>query len=399
MRGKSLKTWCEENNKLDLLDDWDYAKNGSPSDYSYGSTQKVSWVCNRCGYTWVTRLNARTRNSRPTGCRRCSRRNQSSFPEQAVYYYIKKYFKDAINGDIVSLNGRELDIYIPSLSVAIEYDGNAWHQNINKDLEKDRLCYENNIILYRIRESNIGIDKFTKSIVQTYKPLDWCALSAIIRKILINCNVDVKANDIDIQRDSIKIKEQFFNVLSENSLAALYPAIAAEWDYDKNGTLKPSMISPQDHDAYWWICPVCKKSYKAIVKNRTTKLCGCNSCGAIEGGKKQMSRVRNITTNQIFDCIQDAADSVGVSKAAIVKVCQGHNKTCKGYQWEYIDRDTGHRAKRLKQPTQRPILNVDTGERFDSIADAVEHTHISNISAVCRGLRQTAGGYHWKYTD
>lgn len=56
----------------------------------------------------------------------------SSFPEQAIYYYLKKHFPDAINGDRECLAGKELDIYIPSCKFAIEYDGQTWHKDIKR---------------------------------------------------------------------------------------------------------------------------------------------------------------------------------------------------------------------------------------------------------------------------
>ena len=46
----------------------------------------------------------------------------------------------------------EADIYIPSLSVAIEYDGYKWHQNSEKDKRKDLLLANHGILLIRIRE-------------------------------------------------------------------------------------------------------------------------------------------------------------------------------------------------------------------------------------------------------
>ncbi len=395
----SLQEWCKQNNRLDLLEEWNYDLNGSPSNYGYRSSKRVSWICSRCGYMWKTRLEARTRTVKATGCRKCSKRNNSSFPEQAVYHYICKYFPDAINGDHNTLNGRELDIFIPSINTAIEYDGQKWHSDINKDIEKDELCKQLGITLYRIRETADNFEAFHNSILMIYEFQNWSMLNGIIITILNNCGIQLPNSEVDIERDAIKIKEQFFSELGKKSLAMLYPDIASEWDATKNGTLKPSMISPQDHDEYWWICPICHKSYKAIVKNRTSKLCGCNDCGAIEGGRKQMSQIRNVDTGEIFSCLADAATSVGVSKAAIVKVCQGQNQTCKGFKWEYVNRDKDHRPRRLKQPTQRPIQNIDTGKIYDSLADAVQDTGITNISAVCRGLRQTAGGYHWKYVE
>ena len=395
----SFETWCKQNDKLELLQDWDYSSNGLPSDYGYGSSRVVSWVCSKCGYKWSTRLNARTRNNRPTGCKKCAKRNNTSFPEQAVYYYIHKYFPDAINGDRKILKELELDIYIPSINVAIEYDGKKWHSLLKRDIHKDNLCKDKGILLYRIRESAEHIDDYKESIVMTYKPFDWNQLNFIIKTLLEDFGVIVGRNEIDIERDSFKIKEQYFNDLKSKSLLSMFPLIASEWDYDKNGTLKPSMISPEDHDAYWWICPNCHESYKAIVKNRTRLGSACNKCGAIEGGRKQSSGIRIIDTGQTFESVAEAALYIGVSKAAIVKCCQGQNKTCRGLRLEYIDRDTNSRPITLKQPTQRPVRNKDTGQLYESLAAAVSDTGITNISAVCRGLRKTAGGYRWEYAD
>lgn len=50
----------------------------------------------------------------------------------------------------------------------------------------------------------------------------------------------------------------------------------------------------------------------------------------------------------------------------------------------------------------RKILCVETGEVFDSIADAARAKDLkakSNISAVAKGRAKTYGGYHWQYFE
>ena len=48
-----FETWCKQNNRIDLLLDWDYANNQlSPSDYFKGYKKDVSWKCNKCGFSW-----------------------------------------------------------------------------------------------------------------------------------------------------------------------------------------------------------------------------------------------------------------------------------------------------------------------------------------------------------
>lgn len=56
-------------------------------------------------------------------------------------------------------------------------------------------------------------------------------------------------------------------------------------------------------------------------------------------------------------------------------------------------RGESHRARR--------VLCVDTGVEYDCMKDAEDITGAkqANISKCCRGLRQTAGGYHWRYAD
>lgn len=76
---------------------------------------------------------------------------QTSYAEQVLYFYLKKYFPDAINRH--SILGVELDIYIPRLNVGVEYDGVYWHKDkYDKDNRKNLFCKDNGIQLFRLRE-------------------------------------------------------------------------------------------------------------------------------------------------------------------------------------------------------------------------------------------------------
>lgn len=78
------------------------------------------------------------------------------------FYFEKIGFKKSQRGQLEWLNGKELDLYNPSLKnhkVAIEYDG-YFHcygkgHVVNNDLEKNYLCKEHNVLLYRIREPQL----------------------------------------------------------------------------------------------------------------------------------------------------------------------------------------------------------------------------------------------------
>lgn len=75
---------------------------------------------------------------------------KTSFPEQAIMFYIKKVFKDAYKYKDNDIS--EIDIYIPNLKIGIEYDGYAWHKNVKKDIQKGIICKEKDIKLIRVRE-------------------------------------------------------------------------------------------------------------------------------------------------------------------------------------------------------------------------------------------------------
>lgn len=52
-------------------------------------------------------------------------------------------------------------------------------------------------------------------------------------------------------------------------------------------------------------------------------------------------------------------------------------------------------------PQCRKIINLDTGEIFNSIVDACDKYNVkpTHVSRVCRGKRKRTGGYRWAYYD
>lgn len=389
-----LETWCKSNNKEDILNDWDYKNNSiKPDEIVCGSNSRVHFICHICGHRWTTKLYARTKQN--TDCPICKRRSKTSFPEQAIYFYMKKYFEDSISGDRKVLDGKELDIYIPSKKIGIEYDGDPWHKDRKLDFIKEKLCKEKNIKLIRIRESNSNYSSCDD--IYVYKYQNWSELDTIIKLILEKMNITNPV--VNIEKDEYIIKEQFYSIIKNNSLAEMYPEIAKEWHPTKNGKITPEQISSETHDSYYWICPKCGAEYKAMVKNRVRVGSGCKVCGQITTAKKQMIKVINLDTGEVFENSTKAAKKYNISKSGIIACCRGITKTSNGYKWSYLNREESSRKKHQKQKTQKRVLNIDTGEIYDSLCDAVEKTKIVNIEAVCNGRRPKAGGYHWKYID
>lgn len=64
----------------------------------------------------------------------------------------------------------------------------------------------------------------------------------------------------------------------DNDLATTNPELTAQWDWKKNGSLKPEMILPFSHEKVWWCCEL-GHSWQAAPFSRTRKKgSGCPYC-------------------------------------------------------------------------------------------------------------------------
>lgn len=78
----------------------------------------------------------------------------------------------------------------------------------------------------------------------------------------------------------------------ETDIITLFPEIAAEWDYEKNGELDPSSIAPTTHTKVWWKCAL-GHSYQSAPYSRTGQYkSGCPYCV----GKKVLPGFNDLET-------------------------------------------------------------------------------------------------------
>lgn len=242
-----------------------------------GINESIECRCMVCGKTWPAKPHQLLMGR---GCRSCQRRWQTSFPEQAIFYYIRKAFPEAENSYKEGFYPSELDIFIPTINVGIEYDGWAHHNRITEtEIKKYDLCKEKEISLIRVRErtENIDTDLICDLIIHSdygdtkkYASLDDC-----ISKVCNYLNISI---DIDVERDAPKIREQFFTEYAKGkSFGENYPQLAMEWDSEKNGAITPYMVSSKSGTEYHWICPKCGRSYPASPATRAAGH-GCSAC-------------------------------------------------------------------------------------------------------------------------
>lgn len=73
------------------------------------------------------------------------------------------------------------------------------------------------------------------------------------------------------------------------TLAVAFPAIAAEWDYDKNFPLTPADVAPRSNKKAYFICPKGHGSTESYISNRTAGN-GCLECGHQRSGAAHSAR-------------------------------------------------------------------------------------------------------------
>lgn len=277
----SGKKVCKENSFSTcyphLVDLWDDTKNKKgPDEYTKSSGKKVWWRCSK-GHSWEAPISSIVSGK---GCPTCSMYFSTSFPEFVLLYYLKKLSADVTHQFQVS--NTTLDLFIPSLVIGIEYDGVRYHKDLQKDLAKEHLYYEEiaNFTLIRIREKGcpqyIGGHERTK-IFHRSNNYSNESLEHVIIEVLETFFPIEEIPKISIKSDYRDIQNLSDHRRLEKSLSNHYPEISKEWDYEQNGTLTPEHVTAFSGKYVWWKC---KQGHRwwTMIKNRTRLNQGCPVC-------------------------------------------------------------------------------------------------------------------------
>ena len=296
-----------------LAKEWHPTKNAdlTPFDVTAGSGKRVWWVC-PVGHEYQATIH--DRNSDDTQCPICNAKNQTSFPEQAILYYVKKLYPDAVNRyKEIFEHSMELDVYIPSIRLGIEFDGAAWHNSaaqLKREKKKYTICQKHHITLIRVKENtdqewnDVADAVYYIPKVRTYSELEG-VIQAILNSIDRNSNMWTRKNPyhlhsavtVDLERDRADILDYLNEI--KNSLADLRPDVVRCWDFSKNGNLVPSMFTVGSNQVVWWKCPNCGHEWQCSINSMTRPgRYGCAECSKIRQGvafaKKVVKRVGSL---------------------------------------------------------------------------------------------------------
>lgn len=350
------------------------------------SSSPILVKCNNCEHEWLVTPNNLLKGS---GCPKCNHFLKTSFPEQAIFYYVKRDYPDAINSftDIFKDRKTEIDIYIPSKKIGIEYDGAFWHNDdssYKREKTKYNICKSHGIRLIRIKEnaehSGYEVSDIT---IHTKEKLD-DTIKELSKYIALS-------SDIDVSRDTNEIKEQYYgstaiaNAEKEflDILKAINPNILVLGKYISNST--PIKVKCLECDYIWVTTP-----------NNLLHRHGCPQCAiAIRSQKQTKKHDTFINELQKVDPSIEVLQEYVNTKTKIAVRC----KKC-GYRWETTPNNLlrGHGCMKcsgytnIKKTTSQFLKELK--QKNPNISIIGEYTSANgSITAKCNRC-----GYTWDTT-
>ena len=164
--------------------------------------EKYLFKCDRCNQTIICYLHA----GKYPICFNCDKDNASFFQKEIFDFLREELGNDVIilTNDRSILYPQEIDIYIPSLKLAIEFNGLFWHSELSGSKNK----------IYHLNKLNKCITKEIK-LIHIFED-DWINKKEIVKSILLNkinktkCviyarNCDIKIIDTEKCGDFLKI--------------------------------------------------------------------------------------------------------------------------------------------------------------------------------------------------
>lgn len=260
----------------DLLSEWDFQRNLiKPTSISSYSKNKVWWKCPR-GHLYSMAPSDRVFGH---GCPTCNLTRRTSFFEEALAFYLKTQFEIEQRAKVA---GKEIDLYIPSLKIGIEYDGMYYHSGdaaIARERRKNEALKAAGIRLIRVKETK-DIESVEDDIIyhKAGNKFDGIPFALkCISEILARVSGQAVLFDVDVVRDKGSIIKQYEVDRDKNSLVTLFPKVAAKWNYERNGGALPGMFTPKSGHSVWWKCPTCGNEWYGPIEHQTNGMCADNA--------------------------------------------------------------------------------------------------------------------------
>lgn len=202
-KGESLGDLYPNSIKL-----WGDNNNFTPFDFYPNSGKKMNWICPTCNSTFVRSIQAQF-IKRNIGCKNC--KSRIHYTEKKILFELKTFFPDIVGDGI----GRQVDMFIPSLNLIIEYDGINWHKGAKyqKDKIKTDKLIEDGYKVIRLRETPlkpITQDDILIDVISQNSPKQQAlSIKKVVHKILNNLNFPLTIADEYLKSNVLNGEKEF----------------------------------------------------------------------------------------------------------------------------------------------------------------------------------------------
>lgn len=278
---ETLSEYCVREQLLNLLKEWDAPRNLplTPETISYGSKKHVWWVCAK-GHHWQAAVHTRTGSS--TGCPYCSGRRTISgendlatcYPDLASEWHPTK--NGSLTPEQVLPGSHRMAWWRCS-------QGHEWRAQIKSRVNGAGCPVCGN---KQVRAGDNDLQSRYPALAKEWHPTKNGALTpadvvpGTRRKVWWRCEKghDYQASVASrVNGSGCPICAGKKVLAGFNDLATLYPAIAAQWHPEKNGSLTPAQVTPASNKKVWWRCGK-GHDYQAVISSRTMRGGGCPYC-------------------------------------------------------------------------------------------------------------------------
>lgn len=270
----------------ELLREWDFTSNKEdPSSYSRGSNKKVWWICNKdSSHRWSAAISSRRKGS---GCPICS--NQKllvGFNDLATLHpHLVPLWNHDLNGnlsprDILGAPNRKIWWQCQTVK------SHTWESPPNRMISQGTGCpiCSNRIVqggandlatlspellsewahdLNEIEPTEIGLGSHTR--------VWWRCRNKATHVWRVSPGSRASGSGCPVCSGR-RVEAGF------NDLASMSPEIANEWDLERNGSLRPSMVTKYSGRSVFWKCAKdSRHKWTAVISSRTSGN-GCPVC-------------------------------------------------------------------------------------------------------------------------
>lgn len=303
---------------------WDYDKNGylKPDHVTPGSKLKVWWKCsaNDCGFGCIHRWNAVINDRvRGSGCPHCSNKFPNPCFHKCLAYLqpnIAKQWDEEKNGDLkpehfTSHSNKKIwwkceindcgfgCIHSWKTTIQNRTSGKGCPYCSSKGSTPKFCIHKSLKYLYPSISEQWDDEKNGKLKPEDFTPgsstkawwkckVDSCGYGCVHSW---NTTIASRTQGSGCPHCSNQHKQLCFH----RSLKYLFPTIASEWDYEKNGDLKPENVTHGSNYKVWWKClQNSKHNWETIISSRTGNESGCPKCN-----RSQMERNIEMTLEKL----------------------------------------------------------------------------------------------------